>query len=420
MSGAPRLLYLAHGFPPAPPIGAVRAWNAARTLTGLGWSVTVVTPAPEVWLSPNEPELIEREVREAGVRRILTGHGWPMLLPESLRWREGRASRLAGGACRVAARRLGLDNGFGWAGSVEDACADLRKGDFDLVLATGGPFISFRVARRLARRLSCPFVMDYRDPWTGNPHGPARPSAATAREEAGLLRDCALATVVSPSWAALIGESFGVREKLRVVTNGFDPATFARVEAERFDHFALVYAGTLYPPKRVLDPVLRALAAYARRPGARPAKLHYYGDYGDPVRQAAANCGASSLVVVHGRVPRADALRAQKGAGLLVVVASVEPEGSLADRGVVTGKVFDCMALGRPALVVAPRGSDLYGIADTAGGMRCFTGADEAGMTRCLAEAAEGRAPVPRRPAAYRWDAIGRDLDRALREVLAS
>lgn len=405
-----RLLYLAHSYPPSPAVGAVRAWNTARWLAAAGWEVTVVTPAARVWRHPDEPRTLP-----PGVRRLETGHAWPMLLPDYVRWVDGPAGRLLGGACRVAARKLGVDPGVGWRLSAEKSCAALRPGEFDLVLATGGPYGTFRAARRASERLGCPFVMDYRDPWSSNPHGGHRRSRDASSEEKRLLADCAGATVVSPSWARLIGTAFGVSEKVTVVSNGYDPDDFAGVEAERFGHFAVVYAGTLYPPKRVLDPVLRALREVPV-PGAR---LHYYGDYAEPVRAAAARLGADGRVVVHGRVPRRAALAAQKGADLLVVVASVEEEGSLADKGVVTGKVFDCMALGRPALVVAPRGSDLYGVAETAGGMRCFTGSEVEAMTQYMGEVAAGRLPPRRAPEAYRWDSIGRTFDAALRAALA-
>lgn len=412
----PRLLYLARAFPPAPAIGSVRAWNTAKWLAASGWAVTVVTPEPSVWLHPDEPEKVQERLRSAGIARILTGHAWPMLMPDRVKWIPGRAGWLLGGACRVVARSLGIEASAGWGISAERACAVLARGDCDLILATGGA-AAYRAAHRLSLRLGCPFLMDYRDPWTGNPHDAGRRSKSS--EEARLLGACAGATVVSPSWAELIGRTFGVPEKVHVITNGFDPDMFVGVESRRFDHFAIVYAGTLYPPKRVLDPVLRALRAFAESRPARVARFHYYGDFGEPVLEAATRLGARALVEVHGRVPRRAALEAQKGSGLVVVVASVDEEAGLSDLGVVTAKVFDCMALDRPALVVAPRGSDLYAVARTAGGMRCFAGSDVEGMARYIGEVEGGRAPPALGRQAYRWDSIAGKLDGVLRAAVS-
>lgn len=418
--GSPRLLYLAYSFPPAPVIGSVRAWNSARWLSALGWSVTVVTPMPSVWLRPDEPERVQTQLRETGVKQILTGHRWPMLMPDLVKWIPGDVGWLLGGAVRVIARRLGVEAGAGWAAPAEDACAGLRDGDFDLILATGsGPNVAFRLARRLSRRLRCPFVIDYRDPWTGNPQKGSNRGRAERSEEEELIRDCAMATVVSPSWAELIGGTFGATEKMHVITNGFDPTTFADVRPDLFDHFSVVYAGTLYPPKIVLDPVLRAFRAFAQRAPGTAARFHYYGNFGEPVREAAARLGVSSHVVVHGRVSRRAALQAQKGADLLVVVASVAETASLADRGIVPAKVFDCMALDRPALVVAPRGSDIRAIAETAAGMRCFTGAEIGAMARYIGEVANGHAPPSRDRRAFQWDVIAAKFDKVLRTAIA-
>jgi hypothetical protein len=114
------------------------------------------------------------------------------------------------------------------------------------------------------------------------------------------------------------------------------------------------------------------------------------------------------------------ALEALKGANLTTVVASVYEEGSLADKGIVTGKVFDCMALGRPTMVVAPHGSDLYAIAEKAGGMRCFTGRHIAGMSDFFLEVANGNVPQYINRSFFQWGTIARDFDAVLRSSMIS
>ena len=64
------------------------------------------------------------------------------------------------------------DNGMFWTRDVLKACGLPEPGHYDIVMATGNPFSSFVAARALAKLLSCPFVLDYRDPWMGNPFCP--------------------------------------------------------------------------------------------------------------------------------------------------------------------------------------------------------------------------------------------------------
>ena len=81
----PKLLLLAHPFPPCRAVGAVRTWNIARYLARSGWDVTVVTPDPSVWRRPDDPQGSESRMQEARIHRIFTaisvvsGSGCPRL-----------------------------------------------------------------------------------------------------------------------------------------------------------------------------------------------------------------------------------------------------------------------------------------------------------------------------------------------------
>ena len=56
-------------------------------------------------------------------------------------------------------------------------------------------------------------------------------------------------------------------------------------------------------------------------------KFHYYGVHGDHVHKEAQRFGVTDKIVVHGRVPRAEALSAVRGSSVAVVITSVlEPK----------------------------------------------------------------------------------------------
>jgi len=399
-------------------IACIRTWNTANHLVKHGWDVTVVTPNPNLWMHTESCNNFEQEISATGIHRILTGHDFPMLVPSDVQWRTDGIGWFIGGICRRLANYLHVEAQAGWVSSVKHACSEFKPGDFDLILATGNPFISFRAARWLGLRLMCPYVLDYRDPWTGNPHSKTRMISRHKQEESTLLHECAAATVVSPSWADLIGTTFGVQRKMHVISNGYDPDMFSDIQPHYFDHFSVVYAGTLYPPKRVLDPVFKAFGAFIEESGCNDAKFHYYGSHIQAVQDAAERIGLTRHVVIHGQVSRKEALSAQKGAGLVIILASVDDQGTLADNGIVTGKVFDCMALGRPALVVAPQSSDLYTIVETAGGMRCFTGNNFNGMVQYFSDVASGNIAAYRNRDLFQWQHISRKLDSLLRSFL--
>lgn len=415
----PKLIYLAYFFRPSPAIACVRTWNTAKYLASLGWDVTVVTPHPSLWNNPDSSGATEVDIKQLGIHRIFTEHGWPMLVPEHIRWIPGRIGWFLGGICRRITRRISrAEPQIGWVKSVQRACAGIAPGEFDLILATIGPNVSSRLASWLGIRLKCPFVLDYRDAWTGNPHVQAMEFGAPDEEESVLIQECAAVTVVSDSLARLIAGTFCVPNKVHVVSNGFSPEMFADIQPYRFDHFAVVYAGVLYPPKRVLDPVLNAFAALVSENPNTQARFHFYGPQGQTVQNAARHLGIERYLVVHGQVSRKEALAAQKGAGLVVVISSVEETGTLGENGVITAKIFDCMAMQCPVLVVAPKGSDLYSIAENVGGMRCFTGSDVRGIVSYIMDVSVNNIPQYKNRSLYQWDTIGCDLDVVLKSVL--
>ena len=422
MRRQPRLLLLGYYFPPSNAIGAVRAFNIAKWLSRRGWEVDVVTPSPEVWRTSDGSQETALQFSREGIRCIWTEHRWRILSPGHLASRESLEWGMVGGFARRAARVAGLEREVGWMREAERACSVLAKDDVDVILATGTPFGSFEVAGRLAERLGRPFVMDYRDLWTANPHSRKRPRESTLEKERRLLARCAAAVAVSPGVAEVLRSHSPEKDRVHVVTNGYDPEELTGVVPQPFDHFAIVYAGVFYPPKRVITPVMAALRRLKTLlpAGSRPWAFHYYGEDADHVRLEAARHGVEAIVVLHGLRPRREVLSAVKGAGVSVVVASVNEVAERRERGIVTGKVFDAIGLGTPMLVVAPRGSDLESIVRNAGRGQCFTGNQPDEMAAFLAALIEGRVPPAAHPEIYAWPNMVAELEAILLEACAS
>ena len=425
MNSRPRLLFLAYAFPPLGAIGSVRAWNIAKYLTRRGWDVTVVTPDPALWRQLEKPEHATEAIRREGIRMLFTGHRWRCLNHEYLRLSDSGLSALAAGAFRRAARRLAIDNAAGWAPEVRKACSALTSADVDLVLATGDPFVSFELARRIGQRLGRPFAFDYRDLWTNNPHGArSAPRSKAVRREKRLLSGCAAVTAVSPSLADALAASFRPACCPQVITNGYDPEEMAGISAHTFGHFAIVYAGVFYPPLRVITPVMAAMQWLANRDkeGSRLPewRFHYYGTHDRHVLESARQFGVEHKVVLHGRVPRAEALAAVRGAGVSVVITSVaDQDANSAERGIVTGKIFDALGFGCRVLLVSPPGSDAEHVVETSGGGRRFRGSDVAGIGSYLADAISGRLSRPSPCPDYAWPSLIAKFDAALMDAMA-
>jgi glycosyltransferase involved in cell wall biosynthesis len=417
----PRLLFLTYWFPPASAIASVRSWNAAKCLARAGWDVTVVTPHPSVWKHIERLEATEAGLKREGIQRILTGHRWRCLMPSLLSYPNGGLAWLTGGVCRKVAQRLEVDIGVGWIKAAEQACSGLRGEDVDMILASGPPFAAFSLAKRLADRLGRPYVLDYRDPWTeGNGRDVRVDKPAAHRREARLLENCAAVITVSQSKAQALDRDFRVGDKVRVVTNGYDPEELCGVEPFEFGHFAIVYAGIFYPPKRAISPIMAALQRLNETGRKKKFYFHYYGDHDLHVREEAKRFGVTERVVLHGRVSRMEALAAVRGAGVAVVITSVLDKAPLRDKGIVPGKIFEPLGLNTPTLLISPSGSDAESILESSGLGRAFPGSDIAGIARFLSDLMSGAIDPAKNADQYSWDKVGLRLDCVLRDILES
>ncbi len=417
MSRKPRVLFLAFYFPPLRCVASLRGANMANYLVRAGWEVSVVTPDPSLWQSPDDLDRVAAELDQSRVHRIYTGHRWRSLSSGFLKRSYGHGVKwFLEGILRRFGQMIGIDEMVGWYPEVERACAKLRPGDVDVIMASGSPFGAFRVARRLSLRLRCPYVLDYRDLWTGNPHARSEDRNRDERVEREVLRDCAAVSVVSPSMAGYLSDHFGVENKVHVIPNGYAPADFEGIEPTVFGHFAIVYTGVFLPPLSTADPLMRALRRLTELVPNKPLRFHYYGRSAAHVRESAKACGVEHLVEIHGVVPRRQCLAAVRGAGTAVVVISVNDDGDLADRGIITGKIFEPIGLKTPVLVIAPPGSDVERVVQTVGKGAVFSGSNVHGMAAFIVDLMHGKAPESHQPEAYAWPNLVLKLDAMLRQ----
>ncbi len=382
----------------------------------------MVTPDPSVWQRVEDCEKLAKELDGEGIHRILTGHRWRCLVPGHLKCWDQNVGWVGGGICRTVARGLGVDPHVGWVKDAERGCSDLSEKDVDVILASGSPFVAFRLARNLSDKLRRPYVLDYRDPWTGNPHARRPPRPATIREEARLLQGSAAVTVVSPSWGSDLDRRYGVGAKCHVVTNGYDSSEMAAVQPYDFGHHAFVYTGNFYPPRRVLSPFMAALKCL-NEPSSETSQewyFHYYGAQEGHVREQAARFGLTDRVVLHGKVPRHEALSAVKGASLAVAIVSIEEEVSPDISGMVPAKIFEAIGLGTPVLLIAPSGSDAITVTAPTGLVTSFTATDSRGIASYLKAVIRGQRDRSDNVEAFSWLTIGRKLDAVLRQAMSS
>ncbi|MBN1295824.1 glycosyltransferase [bacterium] len=416
----PNILFIARAFPPAPVIASVRCWNIAEQMRKFGWTVTVVTIDTQYWLRCSDEDIArsDRLIEKAGIIVIRTAHDFRSLPGAMHRAGYERHPVVARGI-RKAAHWLGIDSGAGWMRYLRKTIgADLMR-HVDLIVADGSPFSVFRFTRRLSEKYGVPYILDFRDLWHKNPLRGRRSRPWEIIEERRCVKSASSIITVSDSTARVLREIHGSNPDIRVITNGFAPSDFTDLLSMSLPPCALVYAGSIYPPKITLTPILKSMAYLKRMDNKTPVELHLFGKMGAEVKEEAMLWGVESMVIDHGHVSRSEALAAFRAARMGVVVTSIESQAQRADNGILTGKLFEILGAGTPVLLIAPQDSDAAALVRNRGIGEQFTGDEVERIAVYLAE--EMKTPKnfnTSEAVRFSWDTLGIDLNRILTQTL--
>jgi Glycosyl transferase 4-like domain len=194
-----KVFMIAYYFPPIAATGAMRPLNFCRHLPAYGWMPSVLATDQPSALPPqaSDADLLQRVPAEIEVIRVQHGNPLGRLLAYRdwlKRMLNRKASAISSQVARAGNAALNYD-----ADRRESAFATARRFVFDawlsfpdpqsrwyqpavramvgrsaakrpdVILATGGPWTSLLVGKRLAQQWEVPFVADFRDPWVGRP-----------------------------------------------------------------------------------------------------------------------------------------------------------------------------------------------------------------------------------------------------------
>ena len=247
------------------------------------------------------------------------------------------------------------DNKVGWIPFAIKAAKRLhRSKPFDVIFASAPPYSSLWAAAVLAKRLSLPLVVDFRDDWLGNPrhiyptHWHKRLNAAMEYRVLGTA-----ATVVAIN--RVIGDSLASRSPnpagVHVLPHGHD--VNVRPKQVMRNKMQLLYAGVFYDAQTP-DHFLCALAAAVQEHPdmAEHIEARFLGLLPSSSQQLIRRLGLSGMVRYGGYVPHSEALEAQLEADVLWMTIGQRPGA----EGISTSKLSEYMGCRKPILALVPQG----------------------------------------------------------------
>jgi len=373
MSTAPpprrRILFFAYYFPPLGGPGSLRALSFVQHLPSHGWDVTVITPREGIY--GTDPGLQSEEV--PGVRVVRTASFEPATMLRGLRAStadstspggayvdEVRLGRL-GSALRGLVRRWLYfpDAAIGWVHpAVREARRLHRERPFEVVLSSSPPVSAHVAASRFSRKAGIPWIADWRDVWGTDVRSGKIFGRRAHRLEKQLVERCSgLVGATEGVTRIQCGDQAGNRPRV-TIRNGYEPGEFKGATPPAQPAFNVVYAGTVYG-RAIQDMagLFEAVRSLAAKEGRDRLRVTVLGKCDPSNRSLPEELGIPDLVEFEGFLPHGEVISRLRTAGQVLLMGSGLP--SDVGRAGVPAKTFECLASGRPVLVLSPADTEL-------------------------------------------------------------
>lgn len=229
----------------------------------------------------------------------------------------------------------------------------LKDQRFDVVYSTYPNVESHYLARKIVKAgIADHWIADFRDPMCYIEHDKYRYSRSM-RIQHSIERAADYITVVSEGAMGKFLAENQEKNKIEYIPNGFDSDDFeicftednAEVDALRF-----FYAGSLYAGKRDLTVLFKAISELVQDGQLDPSKIRveYAGNEWPVMLSYAQKYGLEALCVNYGYINRTHVMELMGEIDCSIVCS----HNTTADQGVVTGKVFELLLVGKPILAV--------------------------------------------------------------------
>jgi glycosyltransferase involved in cell wall biosynthesis len=342
-----KVLLVTMFFPPAGGGGVQRPLKLAQYLPALGIETHVLAPDDPKWV---HRDLDLRVPTQAWVHRARYLGLRAQKPQEELRAAEGLERALV--QAHATARRLLLpDANVTWnLTAIPAAIRIARRESIDAVITTSPPGSVHFVGAAVQKATGARWLADLRDPLVANPHRRSDTTAARARQATNerlarlVARRADAISCVSDAIADEV-RGLGARGTVRTIANGCDFDDFAGLEYRPASRFRITHTGSFFG-KRDPRPFLQAL-----HDSDVDATVRFVGDFRSADREWAETLGLGDRLELVPYAPHAESLRLQRDSEALLLLV---PDAGGRGRGVLSGKVFEYLAAGRPILAVVP------------------------------------------------------------------
>jgi glycosyltransferase involved in cell wall biosynthesis len=375
------VLIISYLWPPSGAVGAIRPSKLTRLLNQHGWNATIVTVKERYYQQLNKAA-DEKACTGTVIRTKCLGNPrqpYVWMKARLFKWmgREGefKANLLKGpvgnsvgvknDSFLSAIRRSFLsllhipDEQQGWLPFAIAPCLRaLKSNSIKCVISTGPPFTSHLVGLVLKKVAGVRWVVEFRDPWSGNEQQPSIVRSAfsdflNAKLEAAVIRNADRVVCVTPAMTNHYRESYPklAAQKWVTITNGFEKKDFEDLgHVARHPKFTISYLGSLVYA-RSPECLFRAVGELVKEEAIPlgDIAIRFIGNCryaeGRPVEEMAAEHGLRDMVEVIDFLPRCEAMKEMLRAHVLLLLATKQVLQ-------VPGKAYEYLGAGGKILAV--------------------------------------------------------------------
>jgi len=361
-----KVLFIAYYFPPMGMGGVQRAAKFVKYLPEFGWDPVVLT-VKDVSYHAGDNTLLE-EVEKAVIYR--TGSLDPLRLHWKFFGQKASSDRQQSGSSahsgllnRINAAFLSKlfipDSKILWLPhAVLRSGKIIRKIKPDLIFTTSPPHSVHCIGRALKKKYHIPWIMDFRDHLFNEMFQTDMP-VWRRRNSEGLYRKISgsadkILTVSAPIAGRLADLAKNKNVDFHVLPNGFDRSDFTGLrQTKKNKKFTIGYCGTF---NNYLNPgcLLKALQQVIQRIPDIEKRMQFVftGQVTDiQMQKNIDETGLSGLFKSTGYVSHKRSIQYMLDADLLFFLLPWN-----ADPGMVTGKIYEYLASGKPILAEVPEG----------------------------------------------------------------
>ena len=242
----------------------------------------------------------------------------------------------------------------------------LKEHPVDAMVSTGPPHSMHLIARALHKKFNIPWVADFRDPWTDIDFYKDLKLTRCADRKHHRLEHQVLTEatkVVTVGWDCAKGlESHGAKD-VAVITNGYDDLGNLGVETDanpsqrqqETPTFTMSHIGII-GPNRNPETLWQAISdlVETRQGTSLSLQIRLIGQIDNSVISSIKRHNIEKYVEIIPYIPHNQVVVEQQKSDVLLLFVNNTPNA----KGILTGKLFEYMASGRPILCIGPEDGD--------------------------------------------------------------